>query len=612
MLNARPIAAPDAGPGGTGGPVRGLPVPKLRARDTRATLARIWRYLRNQRAGLVGTLLFAVIGTGLGLLAPYLLGRAIDRFILEHDRSGLLHLCALLGAIYLGSGIASWLQAHLMAGVSQRTVRDMREDLFGHLQKLPIPFFDRTAKGDLMSRATNDIENVSTTLNQSLIQIVASAITLFGSLSLMFALNVWLTLVCIVTIPLVSWASKRIASRTKKHFSEQQASLGRLNGFIEETLSGQKVVKTLRREGKAIEQFSEMNDTLRTSAVKAQTLSGYIGPVMNLMGHMTFILIAAVGGWMAFEQWTSVGVIVSFLNYSKLFSAPINDLANQYNLIQAGIAGAERVFELMDAEIEYSESAPGKPVEQVSGAVVFDNVSFAYRSDKPVLREISFRAKPGDVIALVGPTGAGKTTVINLLTRFYDLEPGQGSIAIDGEDIRVLAKDSLRSRLGIVLQDAYTFSGTIRENIRYGRLDATDEEVAAAAKLANVHGFVRKLPQGYDTMLTADGANLSQGQRQLLTIARAILADPAILILDEATSSVDTRTEAHIQQAMETLMKGRTSFVIAHRLNTIRHADQILVIDGGRIVERGTHEELLAGHGFYERLYKTQFANEAI
>lgn len=610
QLNVRPVAGP-GGPGG-GPPARGMPVPKQRARDTRRTISRIWRYLSRQRAGLVFTILFAIVGTGLGLLAPYLLGRAIDDYILDHDKSGLLRLCIMLGAVYLGNAAASWLQAHLMAGVSQKTVRDMRKDLFGHLQKLPIPFIDRSAKGDLMSRATNDIENVSTTLNQSLIQIVTSAITLIGSLALMFALNAWLTLVCLITIPLVSRASKSIASRTKKHFSDQQASLGRLNGFIEETLSGQKVVKTLRREGRAIEDFSEMNGALKSASVKAQTLSGYMGPVMNTMGHLTFILIATVGGWMAYEEWTSVGVIVSFLNYSKLFSAPINDLANQYNLIQAGIAGAERVFELMDAESEYSESDPGKPVDTLTGTVVFDKVSFAYRQDKPVLREVSFRARPGDVIALVGPTGAGKTTVINLLTRFYDIEEGHGCISIDGEDIRGLDKDSLRGRLGIVLQDAYTFSDTIRENIRYGRLDATDEEIVAAAKLANVHSFVRKLPQGYDTMLTADGGNLSQGQRQLITIARAILANPAILILDEATSSVDTRTEVHIQQAMETLMQGRTSFVIAHRLNTVRHADQILVIDGGRIVERGTHEELLAERGFYERLYRTQFAGEAI
>ncbi|MBB6691541.1 ABC transporter ATP-binding protein [Cohnella xylanilytica] len=592
-------------------PPRGVPVPKQRARRAGATVARIWAYLSRQRGGLIAVVALALVGTGFGLLAPYLLGTAIDDFILPQDRDGLLRLCLLLGGIYLFGGFASWVQAHVMAGVSQRTVRDMRADLFAHLQKLPVRFFDSRTHGELMSRTTNDIENVATTLNQSFVQILTSAVTLVGSLAMMLALNVWLTLVSLVTIPLVMLATRAISSRTKRHFSEQQRRLGALNGFIEETLSGQKVVKTLRRERKAIEQFSEMNESLKQAGTLAQTLSGYVGPVMNVMGHLNFILIAAAGGWMAIRGWTSVGVIVSFLNYSRMFSGPVNDLANQYNAIQAGVAGAERVFEILDAETEY-DGRGGIEVGEIAGHVAFSDVSFGYRPDKPVLRNVTFAAKPGDVIALVGPTGAGKTTVINLLTRFYDLEPGQGTIRIDGTDIRELDKDGLRGRLGIVLQDAYTFSDTIRENIRYGRLDATDEEVVAAAKLANVHAFVRKLPQGYDTRLAADGGNLSQGQRQLLTIARAILANPAILILDEATSSVDTRTEMHIQQAMAALMKGRTSFVIAHRLNTIRSADQILVVDGGEIVERGTHEELLARRGFYERLYRTQFANEAI
>jgi len=592
-------------------PPRGMPVPRQRARHAGATVARIWAYLSRQRGGLIAVVALALAGTGLGLLAPYLLGTAIDDFILPQDHDGLLRLCLLLGGTYLFGGFASWVQAHVMAGVSQRTVRDMRADLFAHLQKLPVRFFDSRTHGELMSRTTNDIENVATTLNQSFVQILTSAVTLVGSLAMMLALDIWLTLISLVTIPLVMLATRAISSRTKRHFSEQQQRLGALNGFIEETLSGQKVVKTLRRERKAIEQFSEMNESLKHAGTLAQTLSGYVGPVMNVMGHLNFILIAAAGGWMAIRGWTSVGVIVSFLNYSRMFSGPVNDLANQYNAIQAGVAGAERVFEILDAETEYDDRG-GAEVGEIAGHVAFSDVSFGYRPDKPVLRNVTFAAKPGDVIALVGPTGAGKTTVINLLTRFYDLEPGQGTISIDGTDIRELDKDVLRGRLGIVLQDAYTFSDTIRENIRYGRLDATDEEVVAAAKLANVHAFVRKLPQGYDTRLAADGGNLSQGQRQLLTIARAILANPAILILDEATSSVDTRTEMHIQQAMAALMKGRTSFVIAHRLNTIRSADQILVVDGGEIVERGTHEELLARQGFYERLYRAQFANEAI
>ncbi|OCT16185.1 multidrug ABC transporter ATP-binding protein [Paenibacillus pectinilyticus] len=579
---------------------------KPRAKNIGATLLRTWGYLRRQRAGLFTVTALTILGSGLALLGPYLIGVAIDEYIIPRDRSGLIGLCLLLLGCYLFSGVASWVQSYMMAGVAQRTVWEMRQDLFRHLHKLPISYFDKTSHGELMSRTTNDVDNVATTLSQNLTQIITSIIMIVGSLIMMIALNIWLTLIALVTVPLVLYTTKQITKRTQRLFKEQQQRLGELNGFIEETISGQKVVKTFRREAASVDQLAVINKQLRAAGTGAQQLSGMMGPSMNMINHFSFILLAAIGGWMVLKGWTMVGVIISFLNYSKQFSRPINDLANQYNMIQSGIAGAERVFEVMDSQTEYESGRGGVQLSGVKGEVVFDKVTFRYTDDTPTLSGISFTAEPGDMIALVGPTGAGKTTIINLLTRFYDVEAG--SITIDGLDIRDMEKDNLRSHLGMVLQDVYLFSDSIRENIRFGRLDATDEEVEAAAKLANADGFIRKLPEGYDAMLTAGGGNLSQGQRQLLTIARAILADPAILVLDEATSSVDTRTELHIQQAMGVLMKGRTSFVIAHRLSTIREASAILVIHGGEIVERGTHEELLARRGHYYDLYANQFS----
>lgn len=594
-----------------GGARGGMPVQKAKPRNTIRTIRRIWAYIRAYRSGLIAVLMSTTITTLLSLAAPYLLGHAVDAYIISENYEGLVGLGALLLAVYAGTALTAWLQQQVMVRVAQQSVQAMRRDIFARLQLLPLRFFDSKTHGELMSRTTNDIENVSGTLNTSVTQLLSSVLSLIGSLAIMLYMNVWLTLLSMVTIPLVMLFTKTVAARTRQHFGRQQANLGELNGFIEETVSGQKVVQVYRRERLAEEQFGEINRKLTQSSIRAQIYSGTVGPVMNVLNNASFALIAAVGGWMAFHSWTTVGVIVAFLNYSKQFQRPLSDLANQFNLVQSAVAGAERVFEILDTETEYdkadvsdSTAVTGR-LRDLKGEVVFDRVSFRYKEDVPILTDVSLVARPGQMIALVGPTGAGKTTIINLLTRFYEI--GSGFVTIDGTDIRQLDKDGLRSQLGIVLQDAYVFSDTVRENIRYGRLDATEEEIVAAAKLANAHSFIQKLPHGYDTMLATGGSNLSQGQRQLLTIARAVLADPAILILDEATSSIDTRTEMHIQAGMRTLMRGRTSFVIAHRLSTIREADQILVIRDGGIAERGTHDELLAQRGFYYELYNSQF-----
>ncbi|WP_053372448.1 ABC transporter ATP-binding protein [Paenibacillus sp. FJAT-27812] len=576
---------------------------------TLSTLKKLGTYLVQQRARLITVIILTVAAAGLTLAGPYLLGTALDDYIIAKKYDGLLQICLLMLGVYAAGSLVGWLQAFFLADVSQRTVWSLRNNLFIHLQKLPIPFFAGKNHGELMSRTTNDIDNVTNTLNQSLIQIISSVIMLIGSFSMMLFLNVWLTLVALVVIPLIVFVSKRIARVTKRQFQGQQQELGGLNSFIEETVSGQKVVALFHQEERMAERFSEANAKLKKVGIKAQIYSGTMGPFMNMFGHISYLIIAGVGGWLAVHDLATVGVIISFLGYSRQFSGPLNEVANQYNMIQSGIAGAERVFEMMDIPSEYDGAERASEVETLAGKVEFRNVGFAYKDGTAALRNISFTAKPGETIALVGPTGAGKTTIINLIGRFFEINDGQ--ILIDDEDIRAMDKNSLRSQLGIVLQDAHLFSGTIRENIRYGKLEATDEEVEAAAVQANAHSFIAKLPQGYDTELTAEGGNVSHGQRQLLTIARAILGDPSLLILDEATSSVDTLAELQIQEAMKKLLSGRTSFVIAHRLSTIRHADTILFIKDGEIAERGSHEELLASRGLYYQLHGHQFLQNA-
>lgn len=585
-------------------------VPKVRSKDTAGTLRRIWGYLKLQRTTLIWVVACTVLTTVFSLLAPYLIGKMFDDYIVKRQYDGMFRMGMILFGVYVLGAIFTWIQQYMASSLSQNTVRDMRRDLFGQYQRLPVPFFDRKTHGELMSRAVNDIANVSNTLNQTVVQLIASVLMLAGSVVMMLSLSVWMTLVTVLTVPLIVFITKKVTKYTRRFFTEQQKQLGEVNGFVQESISGLKVVKTFGNEARSIERFREINERLRAVGVKAQSLSGSMGPMMNAMRNLTFLIIAVFGGVFAYHDLITIGVIVSFLNYSNQFSQPINQLANQYNLFQSAVAGAERVFEVLDLTPETSHEAASETNRPIRGDVAFDRVNFGYKPEVPVLRNLSLHAKPGQTIALVGPTGAGKTTIINLLTRFYDVQSGR--ILIDGQDIRELGKEALRAQIGLVLQDAYVFSGTIRDNIRYGRLEATDQEVEAAARHANADAFIRKLPAGYDTYLNAEGGNLSQGQRQLLTIARAVLANPAILILDEATSNVDTRTELHIQEAMKLLMQGRTSFVIAHRLSTIQEADAILVIQGGEIAERGTHEELLQRNGFYADMYNNQFAQTQV
>jgi ATP-binding cassette subfamily B protein len=496
-------------------------------------------------------------------------------------------------------------------------VRDIRNDLFGHLQVLPLKFFDGRQHGDLMSRLTNDVENVNQVLADGVIQIISGVLTMIGVAIVMLVINPLLGLVTIVvtstmTLLLNNW----VAPRTRAGFRAQQESLGRLNALIEETVTGQRIVKAYHREPVVVEQFNAGNLALRAAAVRAQIYAGFMGPLMNFSGNIGLAIIACTGGWLAVMGMATVGTIAAFIGYARQFGRPLTDLANLYNALQGAIAGAERVFAIID---EPSDASTGSPPPEggsgdapqagaqtdLRGEVIFEDVNFSYAPDVPVLKGISLHAQPGQIVALVGPTGAGKTTIINVLTRFYEIDSGR--ITIDGRDLRDFPKEDLRRQLGIVLQDTYLFTGTVMDNIRYGRLDATDDEIVAAARLANADQFIHRLPLGYNTLLSERGSNLSQGQRQLLAIARAILANPRILILDEATSSVDTRTEQHIQEAMRRLMAGRTSFVIAHRLSTIREADQILVINAGEVIERGRHADLLAQNGFYARLYASQF-----
>jgi ATP-binding cassette subfamily B multidrug efflux pump len=554
---------------------------------------------------MVGVLILVVVSTVLDLTGPFLMGVAIDQFIVAGDLTGLPRIVLLMLGAYVGVWLAKVGQSVIMARVSQRVMRTLRGNLFEHLQTLSLSFFDRHPHGELMSRLTNDMDAISRVLAQNVAELFTGLLTLVGILVMMFAINFWLALGSMVVFPLMMWLVGFVGQRTRKGFREYQMRIGQLNGKLEEMFSGQRVIMAFGQEASTLADFDAANEIVRQVGTHAQTYAMLVPPLMGILSNANIAVLAGLGGWMTLQGWATVGTIAVFYNYSRKFAAPLRHLGNLYNQIQTALAGAERVFEIIDTEPELTDTPDAVALEDIAGGVVFDHVDFGYVPGVPVIKDMSLTATPGQTVALVGPTGAGKTTMVNLLTRFYDIDDGM--ITVDGRDIRQVQKTSLRRQLGIVLQDTFLFSETVMENIRYGRLDATDEEVIAAARLANADQFIRRLPKGYDTELSERGSNLSQGQRQLLAIARAVLADPGILILDEATSSVDTRTEVRIQEALLRLMEGRTSFVIAHRLSTVRDADKLLVINDGRIIERGTHDELLAQGGFYHNLYMSQF-----
>ena len=579
-----------------------------KAKDTRGALIRLWGYLRQQKWTLTGVAGLVILTTLLSVTGPALMGIAIDRFIAAGDLDGLAQIALAMLAVYALAASGTWVQETIMAGVAQRTVRDLRDDLFARLQTLSLRYFDQHSHGDLMSRLSNDVENISNVLTSSATHLISSALTIVGVTVMMCVINVPLALVTLLVLPLMAVLTRSVTRRTRAGFRAQQRHLGELNGIIEETITGQQVVKAYVREQQAIQAFDVANRDLQRAAIRAEIFAGFMGPVMNMVNNISLAVVAGAGGWMALQGWATVGTIAAFVSYARQFARPLNQAAQLFNVIQSALAGAERVFEILDETPELTDAPDAQALTHIHGKVTFEDVCFGYEPDVPVLKHVSMYAEPGQTIALVGPTGAGKTTIINLLTRFYDLD--SGAIRIDGVDIRDIKKADLRRKLGLVLQDNFLFADSVMANIRYGRLDATDKEVMDAAKLANAHSFIRRLPQGYQTVLSERGHNLSQGQRQLLAIARAVLADPEILILDEATSNVDTRTEKHLQEALLRLMTGRTSFVIAHRLSTIRDADCLMVIQDGEIIERGTHERLLEKGGFYHQLYTSQFKGQ--
>lgn len=583
-----------------GGMKHGMP------KNTKDTIRRLMSYL-NEYKLVMGTAFFCVIvNTAATLTGSYMLRPIINKYIAPADGSrgsaaGLFTSLAFMAVIYFVGVIANYAQSRVMLTVAQNGLQKIRDELFTKMQKLPVRFYDTNNNGDLMSRFSNDVDTIGQMLSSTLIQLFSGALSIVGTLGLMIYTNIWLTLVTVLMIPVMMKAGGFVASRSQKFFSAQQSSLGAVNGYIEETISGQKVLKVFCHEETAEEEFEVLNEDLRNNMIKAQFFGGMMGPVMGNLSQLNYILTACIGGLLCVLKGFDVGGLTVFLNFSRQFSRPINEISMQISNVFSALAGAERVFAIMDEEPEPEDDKDAAVLEHMKGFVELKDVTFGYNSDKVILKNISLYAKPGQKIAFVGSTGAGKTTITNLLNRFYDIQSGE--ITIDGVNIRHINRRNLRRNIAMVLQDTHLFTGTVMENIRYGRLEATDEEVIEAAKTASAYSFIMRLPQGFDTVLEGDGANLSQGQRQLLNIARAAISKAPVLILDEATSSVDTRTEKHIERGMDRLMADRTTFVIAHRLSTVRNANAIMVLENGEIIERGDHEDLIGQRGRYYELY---------
>lgn len=593
-------------------------MPVQKAKDAKGTLKRLTHYLGAYKVQLLFVVAAAFLSTVFSIFSPKLLAEAIDTLFnglmnkmnnvpgAEIDFTAIGQVLIWLIVLYIISALFTYIQQIIMVNISQKTIFQLRQEVHEKLERLPLKYFDRTPHGETLSRAINDIDNINNTMQQSVTQLITSVITFIGVIIMMLTISPVLAFVCFLTIPLSILATVKIAKRSQVQFRRQQATLGAMNGHIEEMFTGHQIVKAFGHEKKAIEKFDSINEKLFESSWRSQFVSGLIMPLMQFINNLGYVFVVVIGAIFVSAGRITVGDVQAFIQYARQFSQPIQQLSNISNIIQSTIASAERVFELLDEGEEPQDNSKASVIEHPNGAVEFHSVYFSYKEDEELIKDLSIQIQPGQKVAIVGPTGAGKTTLINLLMRFYDID--RGFIKIDGVDISTMDRGALRSMFGMVLQDTWLFKGTIRDNIAYGKQGATDEDITRAAMLANAEHFIRTLPEGYDTVINEDGSNISQGQRQLLTIARALLANPSLLILDEATSSVDTRTEAQIQEAMAELMKNRTSFVIAHRLSTIKDADIILVMKNGQVIEQGNHEELLLQKGFYADLYYSQFS----